>query len=145
VDDKLIIAHVLDELGVHYIEGGWPGANPKDVMFFERVKGERFLTSRIAAFGSTRKAGNTAENDPNLQALVKVGTSVVTIFGKTWDLHVKLMCNTLEENLFMIEDTVAYLKEKGREVIYDAEHFFDGYNANPKYAMLTLQAAARGG
>lgn len=144
-EEKIKIAQRLDDIGIHYVEGGWPGSNPRDRQFFELAKKIRFKNTRLAAFGSTRRPGILPGDDQNLAALLESETPVVTIFGKTWDHHVKLMSNTLEENLSMIEDTVAYLKEKGREVIYDAEHFFDGYRDNPEYAMLSLHAAVRGG
>ena len=144
-EEKIKIAQRLDDIGIHYIEGGWPGSNPRDRQFFDLAKHVRFKNARLAAFGSTRRPGILPGDDPNLTALVESETPAVAIFGKTWDHHVKLMSNTLEENLSMIEDTVAWLKRKGREVIYDAEHFFDGYRDNPDYAMLTLHAAIRGG
>jgi 2-isopropylmalate synthase len=144
-EEKIKIAQRLDDIGIHYIEGGWPGSNPRDRQFFELAKGIRLQQARLAAFGSTRRPGILPGDDQNLAALLESGTPVVTIFGKTWDHHVKLMSNTLEENLSMIEETVAYLKQEGREVIYDAEHFFDGYRDNPEYAILTLKAAIRGG
>ena len=145
--DKLRIARKLDELGVHYIEGGWPGSNPKDMDFFQRAKTELDLKhARIAAFGSTRKAHTPVEQDVQVQLLLDTGTDAVTIFGKTWTLHVTdVLRTTLEENVAMVYDTVSYLKENGIEVIYDAEHFFDGYKADPAYALRTLQAAEKGG
>ncbi|MSS72330.1 MAG: citramalate synthase [Candidatus Latescibacteria bacterium] len=147
VEDKLMIAHRLDDLGVHYIEGGWPNpTNPKDLEFFLRAKGQAFKHARITAFGSTRRAGNRPEDDPTLNTLLRAETEVVTIFGKSWDLHVKeVLRTTLDENLRLVEDSVAYLKTHGREVVYDAEHFFDGYKNDPKYAMATLLAAQEGG
>jgi len=144
-EEKIRIAIRLDDIGIHYIEGGWPGSNPRDRHFFELAKEVEFKNARLAAFGSTRKPGILPGDDPNLRALLESETPAVTIFGKTWDLHVKLMSNTLEENLCMIEDSVAFLKKNSREVIYDAEHFFDGYKDNPDYALLTLKAAHRGG
>jgi len=145
--DKLRIARRLDELGVHYIEGGWPGSNPRDMEFFARARTELTLhNARIAAFGSTRKANVAVASDQQVQTLIEADTPVVTIFGKTWDLHVHEVLRTdLEENLDMIHDTVAFLRDAGKEVIYDAEHFFDGFRANPDYALLTLKAAERGG
>jgi len=146
VMDKLRIAEKLDKLGVHYIEGGWPFSNPKDIEFFKKVKAKKLKRSKVAAFGSTRKARTKAGYDLNLRALLKSNTKVVTIFGKTWDLHVEDVLRVpLDENLRMIEESVRYLKSKGREVIYDAEHFFDGYRNNPEYAMKTLYAAMEGG
>ena len=147
VNDKLQIAQLLDELGVDYIEGGWPGSNPKDLEFFARARTELSLHhSRIVAFGSTRHAHADIKTDANVRALLDAGTSVVTVVGKSWDFHVfHALDTTLDENLAMIADTVSYLKEKGLEVLFDAEHFFDGYNENRDYALATLQAAARGG
>ena len=145
--DKLRISRKLDELGVHYIEGGWPGSNPKDMEFFARVRTELDLkTAKIAAFGSTRKANTPVEQDLQVRMLLETGTDVVTIFGKTWTLHVyDVLRTTLDENVAMIYDTVVYLKEAGKEVIYDAEHFFDGYRADSEYAIRTLQAAEEAG
>ncbi|HXG92412.1 MAG TPA: citramalate synthase [Blastocatellia bacterium] len=146
VEDKLMIARKLDELGIDYIEGGWPGSNVKDAEFFELARHIRFDHAKLAAFGSTCHPRNQAETDPNLRALLEAETPVVTIFGKTWDLHVaKALGITLEQNLELIAASVAYLKSKGREVIYDAEHFFDGFKANPDYAIETLVAATSGG
>ena len=144
--EKLSIAERLDDFGVHYIEGGWPGSNPRDKQFFEIARRVEFKNARIAAFGATRKPGTAADRDPNLQALLESGCQAVTIFGKSWDLHVtRIMDNTLEENLAMIRDSVAYLKSRGREVIYDAEHFFDGFKANAAYALQTVTAACHAG
>ncbi len=146
VNDKLKIARRLDEFGVHYIEGGWPGSNPKDAEFFERVRRLNLQQAKIAAFGSTRRKHTRPEEDANLRALVEAQTPVVTLVGKTWDLHVfDVLETTLEENLAMIGESVAYIKGLGKEVIYDAEHFFDGYKANPDYALQTLRAAAQNG
>jgi 2-isopropylmalate synthase len=146
IDDKLKIARRLDEFGVHYIEGGWPGSNPKDAAFFDRVRGMKLCNARIAAFGSTMKKGSTPEEDANLQAPLAAETPVVTLVGKSWDLHVfDVLETTLEENLGMIAKSVAYIKDHGKEVIYDGEHFFDGYKANPTYALETLRAAAGAG
>jgi len=145
-DDKLAIARKLDEFGVHYIEGGWPGSNSKDVEFFHRVQELTLKNARIAAFGSTRRKNSRCEDDANLQALIDARTPVVTLVGKSWDFHVfNVLDTTLEENLAMIQESVAYLKNLGKEVIFDAEHFFDGFNANPDYAIATLKAAAAGG
>jgi len=145
-DEKLTIAKRLDDIGIHYIEGGWPGSNPRDMHFFEIARREVFRHARLTAFGSTRRPGLSVANDPNLTALLESGAPVVAIFGKTWDLHVqKIMENTLAENLDMIRDTVAYLKQNDREVVYDAEHFFDGYADNRSYALETLQAAVTAG
>ena len=146
-DDKLRIARRLDEFGARYIEGGWPGSNPKDMEFFERAQSELSLKqSRIAAFGSTCKADTKPEDDPQMQLLIRANTPVVTIFGKTWDFHVTdVLRTTLEENLRMIRESCRFLADHGKEVIYDAEHFFDGYRANPEYALSTLKAAVIGG
>jgi 2-isopropylmalate synthase len=137
VDDKLIITQKLDELGIDYIEGGWPGSNPKDKEFFSRAAVELKLKhAKLTAFGSTRFAKNPVEEDRNVRALVEAGTPVVSIFGKTWDLHVKRALGiTPKKNLKLISETVKYLKDRGKEVVYDAEHFFDGYAANPDYAL----------
>ncbi|MBS3943537.1 MAG: citramalate synthase [Dethiobacter sp.] len=146
VADKLKIARKLDELGVSYIEGGWPGSNPKDMEFFSRAKGEKYKQARLCAFGSTRRPDTDVTQDANVLELATAGTEVVTIFGKSWDFHVyNALHTTLEENLAMIRDTVLYLKTSGREVIYDAEHFFDGYKSNPAYALSTVQAAVESG
>src|SRR6202522_825320 len=145
-DDKLVIAKKLDELGIDYIEGGWPGSNPKDKEFFLRAASLDLKHAKLTAFGSTRFAKNPVYEDRNVLALVEAGTPAVAIFGKTWDLHVKRALNiTEEENLKLISETVKYLKDHGKEVIYDAEHFFDGYFANPDYAMQTLDAAKNAG
>jgi 2-isopropylmalate synthase len=146
-DDKLRIARRLDEFGMHYIEGGWPGSNPKDIEFFQRAQKELSLKrAKIAAFGSTCRADVDPGEDGQVQLLIEANTPVVTIFGKTWDLHVtEVLRTTLDENLRMIRETVRYLKQCGKEVVYDAEHFFDGYRANPEYALATLKAAIIGG
>ncbi len=142
VEDKLRIAHRLDELGIHYIEGGWPGSNPKDVSFFKDIKKERLEQAKIAAFGSTRRAKVTPDKDQNIRTLVQAEPDAITIFGKTWDFHVREALRiSLDENLELIFDSLAYLKKHAPEVFYDAEHFFDGYKANPDYAIKTLQAA----
>ncbi len=145
-DDKLRIAKRLDDFGIEYIEGGWPGSNPKDVEFFQRVKELHFNHAKIAAFGSTCRIRATPETDENIRALLDSGTPVCTIFGKSWTLHVtEVLKAKLEENLRIIHDSIAYVQSQGREVIYDAEHFFDGYKENPAYALETLQAAYNGG
>jgi 2-isopropylmalate synthase len=145
-DDKLRIAERLDSLGVTFIEGGWPGSNPKDVEFFERAKDVDWKNVTIAAFGSTRRAQLRAEDDKQLQTLLAADTPVCTIFGKTWNMHVtEVLRTTLEENLRMVEESVAFLRQSGRRVIYDAEHFFDGYKSDAEYALETLRAAERGG
>src|SRR5437762_1564273 len=146
VADKLRIAERLDAFGVHYIEGGWPGSNPKDIEFFDEAKRRTFRTARLAAFGSTRRKEVRAEADDQVRLLVAADTPVVTIFGKTWLLHVReVLQTTPEENLEMIEDTVRFLKSQDRQVIYDAEHAFDGYKDDAAYAMATWKAAERGG
>ena len=145
-EEKLKIALRLDDIGIHYIEGGWPGSNPKDLRFFELAKTARFKNARLAAFGCTRRPGVSADADEKLQALIDCGAGVVTIFGKSWDLHVtQVMENRLEENLAMIRDTVAWLRQNGREAVYDAEHFFDGFQHNRDYALQTIAAAVEGG
>ena len=146
VEDKLKISRLLDGFGIHFIEGGYPGSNPKDIEFFRRARGLRLKHAKMTAFGSTRKAGAPASDDANLRALVEADTPAVCIFGKSWLLHVtKVLGTTAEENLAMIGDSVRFLKAAGREVVYDAEHFFDGYRANPAYALSTLRAAAEAG
>jgi len=146
VEDKLKIARKLDQLGVHYIEGGWPGSNSKDIEFFRRASELNLSHAKITAFGSTRRKNSSAEQDPNLNRLVESGVSVATIFGKSWDFHVTTAIQTtLEENLNMIYDSVKFLKSKGLEVIYDAEHFFDGYKHNPDYALETIRKAEEAG
>jgi 2-isopropylmalate synthase len=146
VDDKLLIAQRLDELGIDYIEGGWPGSNPKDQEFFARARSLALRHAKLTAFGATRFARNPVEEDRSVRALVEAGTPAVSIFGKSWDLHVtRALGIPLEENLRLIADTVRFLKAHGKEVVYDAEHFFDGYGANPEYALRTLHAAAQAG
>jgi 2-isopropylmalate synthase len=145
-EDKLRVARRLDELGVSFIEGGWPGSNPKDVEFFERARDASWQRALIAAFGSTCRVGGGPEDDANIKALLDSGAPVCTVVGKTWTLHVTdVLRTTLDDNLRIIEKSLAYLREKGRRVIYDAEHFFDGWRADPAYALETLKAAARGG
>jgi 2-isopropylmalate synthase len=146
VADKMRIAEKLDAFGVHYIEGGWPGSNPKDIEFFDLAKKKKFKNARLAAFGSTRKKGVPVEQDEQVQLLIAAGTPVVTIYGKTSMLHVKevLRC-TPEENLAMIGDTVRYLKDHGKVVVYDAEHAFDGYKLDSEYALDTWRAAEKAG
>ena len=146
VADKLRIAVALDRLGIDYIEGGWPGSNPKDMEFFTRMGELRLEHAVITAFGSTRRVGIAVEEDESIRSLLLAGTDTVTVFGKSWDAQVRRVLDTdLEENLRMISDTVAYLKGAQREVIYDAEHFFDGYRANPDYALASLKAARDAG
>ncbi len=146
LEDKLKILVALDEFGIDYVEGGWPESNPKDSAFFKRAREIDLMHTRLAAFGSTRRRSNEAENDPNLQALIKAETPVVTIFGKSSPLHVTevLRC-TLEENLKMVAESVAFLKGHRREVLFDAEHFYDAYNEDPVYAKAVLAAAAEAG
>ena len=142
VEDKIRVARKLDQFGVHYIEGGWPGANPKDSEFFAAMRGLRLRRAKLVAFGATRRAKLRASDDASLKALALSGAPVATIYGKSWDLHVhQALKTTLAENLQMIGDSVAYLKRHMDEVVYDAEHFFDGYTANPEYAVETLLAA----
>jgi 2-isopropylmalate synthase len=146
VDDKLKIARRLDEFGIHYIEGGWPGSNPKDAAFFERAARLKLKNAKLTAFGATTRKATRPEDDANIQALINANTPVITLVGKSWDLHVfDILEATLEENLEMIGQSVAYFKARDKEVIYDAEHFFDGYKANPDYAVATLRAAADSG
>ncbi|MDP8246209.1 MAG: citramalate synthase [Candidatus Hinthialibacter antarcticus] len=146
LEDKLRIAQRLDDFGIDFIEGGWPGSNPKDIGFFQRAKDVQFKHAKLCAFGSTRHARNKVEEDPNVCALIEAETAAVSIFGKTWDLHVtNALRIKLEDNLDMIRDTVRFLKENGRIVIYDAEHFFDGYKNNPDYALQTVKAACEAG
>ncbi|MCU0787131.1 MAG: citramalate synthase [Verrucomicrobia bacterium] len=146
VKDKIRIAEKLDAFGVHYIEGGWPGSNPKDIEFFEQARRLKLKNARLAAFGSTRKKGTPVEHDPQVQLLIDADTPVVTIYGKTSMLHVRevLRCSP-DENLGMIADTVRYLKDHGKFVVYDAEHCFDGYKLDPEYAIATWQAAEQAG
>jgi 2-isopropylmalate synthase len=146
VMDKLRLAERLDAFGIPFIEGGWPGSNPKDIEFFELARGRKFSKSRIAAFGSTRRKGIRIDQDEQVRLLLEAATPVVTIFGKTWLLHVKEVLHaTPEENLAMIADTIRFLKDHGRFVIYDAEHAFDGFKDNPDYALDTWQAAEKAG
>jgi 2-isopropylmalate synthase len=146
LDDKLKITQKLDEFGIDYIEGGWPGSNPKDVEYFRRVGSLDLKHARVCAFGSTRRKGVRPEEDANLKLLIEANTPVITLVGKTWDLHViDVLEVSMAENLAMIGESVAYCKSHNKEVIYDAEHFFDGYKANPEYAIATLKAAAVNG
>ncbi|CAD7849570.1 MAG: (R)-citramalate synthase (EC 2.3.1.182) [Olavius algarvensis Delta 4 endosymbiont] len=145
-DEKLEVARKLDDMGFHYIEGGWPGSNPRDMAFFKLAQRASFKNATLTAFGATRRPGLLTEADKNLQALLESQTAAVALFGKTWDLHVQgILGITLEENLAMIRESVAFIQKNGRAVIYDAEHFFDGYHANPGYAIDTLLAALEGG
>lgn len=146
VADKLRIAEKLDAFGIHYIEGGWPGSNPKDIEFFEQAAKRKWKNAKIAAFGSTRRKNVEAKDDAQVRLLIDARTPVITIFGKTWLLHVKeVIRTTAKENVAMIADTVRFLKSKGKTVIYDAEHAFDGYKDNPEYAMETWKAAEEAG
>lgn len=146
LEDKLRIAEELDSFGVDYIEGGWPGSNPKDQLFFEQAKDIKFQHAKLVAFGSTRRAKFSAEKDPNLKALLDAETPAVAIFGKSWTLHVKKALKiSPEENIKLISESVAHLKKNGKEVIYDAEHFFDGYKEDADYALKTLLAAEKAG
>jgi len=145
-EDKLRIAQKLDDFGIHYIEGGWPGSNPKDARFFDMAKKVSFHTSKLTAFGSTCKPRTAPEKDASMMALLDTNVEVATIFGKSWDIHATdILQVSLDENLFMIEDTVRFLKKHGIEVVYDAEHFFDGFIHNPDYAIKTIRAAINGG
>lgn len=146
LEDKLRIARLLDSLGIPFIEGGWPGANPKDVQFFWQLQEQPLIQAEVVAFCSTRRPGTTAARDELLQPILSAGTRWVTIFGKSWDLHVtEGLKTTLEENLAMIEDTIEYLRSQNRRVIYDAEHWFDGYKRHPEYALKTLETATKAG
>jgi 2-isopropylmalate synthase len=145
-EDKIRVAQKLDDLGVHFIEGGWPGANPKDIEFFRMIKTIPLKHAAVVAFGSTRKASNSVRKDPNLQALLAADTQTITIFGKTWSLHVTdALGISLSKNLELIADSVCYLRSRGRRVFYDAEHFFDGYKTNPEYALSTVRKAVEAG
>jgi 2-isopropylmalate synthase len=146
LEDKIRIAQKLDEFGIHYIEAGWPGSNPKDNEFFKIARDMEWKNAKLVAFSMTRRKGIKAENDDNIITLLSCGTPVVAIVGKTWDFHVtEALGATLEENLRMIEDTVRLAKREGKEVVYDAEHFFDGYKSNPSYALETILAAQEAG
>ncbi len=146
VDDKLVIAQKLDDLGIDYIEGGWPGSNPKDEDFFKQARNLKLKHAKLTAFGSTRFAKNPVEEDRNVKKLIEAGTPVVSIFGKSWELHTRRALGVTEEqNLILISDTVSYLKAHGKEVVYDAEHFFDGYQDKPDFALRTLEAAKNAG
>ncbi|MGB3095181.1 MAG: citramalate synthase [Candidatus Deferrimicrobiaceae bacterium] len=146
VEDKVAIAERLDQFGIHYIEGGYPGSNPKDKEFFALGKRLRLKTAKLCAFGMTRRVGKKVEEDPNMKALLSAETPVITVVGKSWDFHVtEALRTTLDENLKAIRETMEYLKKRTEQVFFDAEHFFDGYKRNPKYAMKTLSAARDGG
>ena len=146
MEDKVRLATRFDAFGIHYIEGGWPGSNPKDLRFFRRMQDVALKHAKLAAFSMTRRAGASADSDANMRALIEGGAPVATIVGKSWDFHVThVLETTLPENLAMIADTIAFLRSRVEEVIYDAEHFFDGFRANRDYALATLRAAADGG
>lgn len=146
LDDKLLIAQKLDDLGIDYIEGGWPMSNPKDKEFFARARDLKFKHAKLTAFGATRFKNNPVEKDANVLALLEAGTPAISVFGKSWDLHAtRVLGVTEDENLTLIADTARFIKQHGRELIYDAEHFFDGYLANPDYALRTLDAAKSAG
>src|SRR5256886_15388219 len=146
MEDKVRLATRLDAFGIHYIEGGWPGSNPKDLRFFRRMQDVTLKHAKLAAFSMTRRAGGVTESDPNMQAIIDSGASVATIVGKAWDFHVtQALETTRDENVAMIRDSIAYLRPKMDEVLFDAEHFFDGFRANREYALATLKAAAGGG
>ncbi|ADC89622.1 2-isopropylmalate synthase/homocitrate synthase family protein [Thermocrinis albus DSM 14484] len=146
LEDKIRILQKLDEFHMDYVECGWPGANPKDTVLFERIKKMKLHHSKVVAFGATRRPNRKVKEDPQVENLVKAESPVVTIFGKSWDFHVtEALKTTLEENLSMVYETVEYLKRYVDEVIFDAEHFFDGFKHNPEYALAVLEAAIRGG
>jgi 2-isopropylmalate synthase len=146
VEDKLKIVRALDDLGISYIEAGNPGSNPKDIEFFEKMRAITLKSAKLTAFGSTRRRGISVEADKNVQSIMDAKTPAVAIFGKSWDFHVtEIIKTTLEENEKMVSETMAYFKKRGKEVIFDAEHFFDGYKANPEYAFKVLKAAVEGG
>ena len=146
VEDKLAITKTLDDLGVHFVEGGWPGSNPKDAIFFERVRALDLKNTTITAFGSTRKANVDVANDPQIQSLISAKTEIITLVGKMWDLHVtQVLETTLEENLDMVSDSISHILSEDRRVFFDAEHFFDGFKANKEYALKVVQAASNAG
>src|SRR5260370_183836 len=146
MEDKVRLATRLDALGIHYIEGGWPGSNPKDLRFFRRMQDVTLKHAKLAAFSMTRRAGGAAESDANMQALLDAGAPVATIVGKSRDFHVThALGTTLDENLAMIADTIAFLRPRMDEVMFDAEHFFDGFRKNRDYALRTLKAAEEAG
>ena len=145
VEDKLKITRLLDRLGIPLIEGGWPGSNPKDVEYFERARRLALTQARMVAFGSTCRVGCRPEDDANIRALLQAATPVVAVVGKSWGLHVRdVLRTTPEENLRLIRESLACLKAHGREIVYDAEHFFDGYRDAPDYALATLRATVAG-
>lgn len=145
-EDKVRVAQQLDGLGVHFIEGGWPGANPKDIEFFRMIKEIPLTNATVVAFGSTRKASNPVHQDPNIQALLDAETKIITLFGKSWSLHVTdALGISLAANLDIISDSISHLRSKQRRIFYDAEHFFDGYRTNPDYALETIRRAVKAG
>jgi len=146
IEDKIRVSHKLDELGVGYIEGGWPGSNDRDEGFFKKAQKEQYENARIVAFGSTRRAKQKCDQDFNIQSLLNANTSIITIVGKTWDFHVSTALNiTNDENLELISDSIGYLSTRVDEVFFDAEHFFDGYKANTEYAIQCLDSALDSG
>ena len=146
VDDKVKITKLLDELGVDFIEGGWPGSNPKDEEFFKKARALNLKTAKLVTFGSTRRANSKASSDPILNTLLSSQTEYITIFGKSWDLHVDVALNvSKEENLKMVEESIDYFKMHQRKVFFDAEHFFDGYKSNPEYALKVIETACNAG
>src|SRR5258705_7694559 len=146
MEDKVRLSPRLDAFGIHYIEGGWPGSNPKDLRFFRRMQDVTLKHANLAAFSMTRRAGGATESDPNMRAIIESGAPVATIVGKSWDFHVtEALETTRDENVAMIRDSIAYLKPRMDEVLFDAEHFFDGFRANREYALATLKAAAEAG
>jgi 2-isopropylmalate synthase len=146
VDEKVRVAHALDSLGVHLIEAGFPSSNPKEEALFEQLAGERFEHADVAAFGMTRRRGVRAEDDEALRLLADCFAPVCTLVGKTWALHLEKVTKVdAGENLAMIEESIAFLRSQGKRVIYDAEHFFDGYRQDPDYALRCLRAAVAGG
>jgi len=146
LEDKVRIARKLDELGIHYIEGGYPGSNPKDLQFFQEIRSVTLSQAKIVAFGSTCRAGTPPEKDRPMQSLIEAGTETVTLFGKSWDIHPLEALNiTLDQNLEIIHQSIRFLKDRVSEVIFDAEHFFDGFKNNPSYALLTLKTAQEAG
>jgi len=146
IRDKVVIAQLMDEIGISYIEGGWPGSNPRDEQFFEDIRKVKLGHARVAAFGATRRSGITCDLDSNIQSLLRAQTPVVTIFGKTWRFQAEVALKiSAEENLELIEDSIRYLKQHTDEVVFDAEHFFDGYKDDPQYSIACLRAALRGG
>src|SRR3989338_5353619 len=146
VEDKLKITKLLDELGVDFIEGGWPGSNPKDIQYFQEVKKLKLKHAEVVPFGATRRPNIPPEEDRNLAALVETGAKTVIIFGKAWDLHVKAaLRTTLEENFRMVKDSIEFVRKHKRRVFFDVEHFFDGYKNNKKYALAVSKAAANAG